>query len=959
MSYIPLNIKTNYELLSSLIKIDDLVYYAKKNNINALGITDSNMFSCAEFYNRCKESNIKPIIGINIEVENINFLIYAKNYKGYVNLCEIVSSKNINNIKLDFFKDTTNLICVCDLNDYSTLNMIFDLVFIKYQNEIEKNNALTVTENIVFMTEIKMFNNSDAEYLKFLYMIRDGKVISDNIDYKFDNNYFIDVDEIANTLSFSNLIDIELPIYSFDLPNYTDNSLFLLKSLCRKGLTKRLNGKVSVNYVNRLTYEINIISKMGYIDYFLIVYDFILYAKKNKILIGPGRGSAAGSLVCYSLGITEVDPLKYDLIFERFLNPDRISMPDIDVDIDDTRRDEIINYVKNKYGFEHVANIITFGTLLPKQIIRDVSKILEIPTNEVDRIIKFVKDKDTFNNLKNNVEFVNFIKRDSEYSTLIKICTKLEGLKRHTSLHAAGIVMSKDQLCKKIPLYKSSNVITTAYTMDYMEQFGLLKMDFLGLKNLSLLNEILTLIKDEKNTSINLSEISFEDKKTLEIFNKVNTVGIFQFESEGMKSFLREYKINDFNDIVNAIALYRPGPREMIPHFINRKNGKEKVEYLIPSLEPILKSTYGIMVFQEQIMQILTVIGGYTYAQADVIRRAMSKKKENIIKKEKEVFVNSGINRGYSKNSLVVLFDQIYKFSNYGFNKSHSVGYSMVAFYLAYLKSHYTEYFMISLLNSVIGRESKTKEYIDEAKLLNSHFGRLDINLSKEKYEFKNGKIIFPFGIVKNIGLVSSKEILNEREKGIFTSFYNFMIRCYQGSVTKRVIINLIELGAFDSFEINKKAYINALDKIIEYALIKREVESDLILEPVIEENEDYTDIELMEKEYNLLGFYLSNHPCSKYQTVIKVKDIKSYFDKVIEMILLVDNIKVIKTKNNEDMAFVDTSDETGRITLILFPKIFKNYYNIKKGELIKVNGKVEKRYDDYQIICNKIINIE
>ena len=638
MKYIPINVKTNYELLSSLIKIDDLISFLKANNINCIGITDSNMFNIYEIYRKLKENNIKLLIGTTIFLYDKKILLYAKNFEGYKNLCKIVSKKNLDNLDIDFLREkANNIIAVIKpfSNLYEMVSSIYKEVFISYENIDEKKEALIISKNIVFSNEILYLEENEKQYLEYLYMIRDGETIYNHKDYDIKNNHYLkEVLEIdaRTTLAFSELIDIDFPEFNFVLPKYKENSKELFYSLCKKGLEKRLNGNVKKEYSDRLMYEIKVIEKMGFIDYFLIVYDFILYSKKNKIVVGPGRGSAAGSLVSFSLGITNVDPIKFDLIFERFLNPERITMPDIDIDFEYLRRDEVVSYVREKYGKENVANIITFGTLLPKQVIRDVGRVLEIDLRKIDAICKSIDDKMPLKEILKKPIFFELLKEE-EIKTLFNIALKLENLKRHTSVHAAGVVISEEVLTNKMPLYKSGESILTSFTMDYLEDLGLLKMDFLALRNLTIIDNVLKNIKDKE---FDLNKIPLSNKEAIKIFNEVNTVGIFQFESEGMKNFLREFKVTSFDDVVAAIALYRPGPREMIPTYIKRKKGLEKVSYILPVLEPILKSTYGIIIYQEQILEILRKVASYSYAEADNIRRAMSKKKEEVILKERE-----------------------------------------------------------------------------------------------------------------------------------------------------------------------------------------------------------------------------------------------------------------------------------------------------------------------------------
>lgn len=964
MNYIPLDIKTNYELLTSLIKTKDLITFAKSNKITSIAITDSNMFYDLGFYNECIKNDIKPIIGVTFNLENIKFNLYAKNYNGYKNLCKLVTERNLNKLTFDYIlKNCNDLKCILffeSIDYYKKIKEIFSDTYISYTNSKERNTALLVTENVVYMNTVLCLEENDLKYLKYLWMLKDGKTISDKPKYNIKEQFLkkdITKIDIDSTIEFSNDLKLEFPEFKYELPKFSEKSDDLLKSLCKKGLKRRLNGKISTKYVERLKYEISVIEQMGYTDYFLIVYDFILYAKKNNIIVGPGRGSGAGSLVCYALGIIDIDPIKFDLIFERFLNPDRVTMPDIDVDFEHIRRDEVVEYVRKKYGTENVANIVTFGTLLPKQVIRDVGRVLELDIKEIDNICKQIKDKETFEDLKNNENFLSIINSKSIYKKLVDISRKFEGLKRHTSTHAAGVVISKTPLTDKMPLIKSGNNIITSYSMEYMEELGLLKMDFLGLKNLTIIDNMIKGIFYKTGKRLKLSEIPFNDEKTLNLFYNANTVGIFQFESNGMKSFLKKLKVTKFDDIVAAISLYRPGPRENIDLYIKRKEGKIKIDYLHPLLEPILKDTYGIMIYQEQIIETLKSIAGYTYAEADNIRRAMSKKKEDIILAEKTNFIEKSIKNGVSREKANDLFELIKKFSNYGFNKSHSVAYAYICYYMAYLKAHYPSLFLSNILNIHIGSEIKTKEYIDEARILNLYLEKPSVNNSTLEYKALNNKIIFPLSVVKGVGKEATSAIINARDENIFTDPCDFVKRVYSSKVNKKVLISLIEAGCLDIFKETKKTLIENLDNLIDYAILCKDIESDYILKPVLKKYDEYEKRELMKMEYDAFGFYLSMHPVTKFKrdNMVLLKVVENYFDKIINSVLLIESIKNINTKNNEKMTFVTLSDEYKKIEGVIFPKTLKIMPEFNKGDVVKITAKVEKRIDSYQLIVNNL----
>ena len=960
MKYIPLNIKTEYDLMNSLIKIDELVSYAKNNDINALGITDKDMFGSLEFINACNSNNIKPIIGIEVNIEEDDLLIYAKNYQGFISLCKIVSKKNIDTLCIDFIKEfSENIIIAVSYKNYLKYKDLFTYIYIKYSNEEEKKNALLLSEDIVYIDLIRYFNKEDKEYFKYIKYIEEGKLINEEIEIK--DTYFKEIedkDSIKNTHEFSSLIDIVIPESKYHIPVYKENSSEFLKALAKKGLEKRLNGNVPLEYKNRLVYELSVIEKMNYVDYFLIVYDFVLFAKKHNILVGPGRGSGAASLVNYALGIINVDPLKYNLIFERFLNPDRITMPDIDIDFDNVKREEVIDYVVKKYGEKNTARIISFNTMLPKQIIRDVARVLDMDSTLVDRLCKTIKDEKDFESLKSNNEFINIVKRNSEVKNLVKICNKLCGLKKNTSIHAAGVVISDTPLDTLMPLYKSNGVILTGYSMNFIESLGLLKMDFLSIKNLNTISNIINDIKND-NLDIDINNIDLNDKKTLDLFKNAYTTGVFQFESDGMKNFLKMLEVDNFNTLVDAIALYRPGPREMINEYILRKKGKKKITYEVKELESILKSTYGIIIYQEQVLEILRTIGGYSYSEADVVRRAMSKKKYEVIEKEKTKFLDGVIKHGYDIKTGEHLYDLIIKFSNYGFNKSHSVVYSLVAFQMAYLKINYTKYFMKNLLNMNKSSE-KLKEYIDEAKILGIEFEGININKSKYEFSIVDNKIILPFSIIKSIAISVCEEIETERNKKEFESFYDFMIRCYSRSVNKKVIIALIECGAFDEFNINKKQIIENIDEVLNYVNLCKDLSITLDSKPILENIEDFNEKELINNEIKNYGFYLSHHPVTKYDrdNLITLDNFKNYFNKTITIILYVESVKTIKTKNNEKMSFVRLSDEYGSVEGVIFPSNYRKLGEIERNNVYKINANVERRENTYQLIIYNMINL-
>ena len=525
-------------------------------------------------------------------------------------------------------------------------------------------------------------------------------------------------------------------------------------------------------------------------------------------------------------------------------------------------------------------------------------------------------------------------------------------------MHAAGIIMSRDDIDNVIPLYKNQlEMYVTGYSMNFLEDLGLLKMDFLGLSNLTMIAELIEKIKEQEKLNITFSNIPLDDKKTLKIFYDVKTDGIFQFESSGMRNFLKKLKVNSLEDIVAALALYRPGPMDNIDSYIKRKEKREKIEYIHPDLENILKPTYGIIIYQEQIMQIAVLLAGYSYGEADLLRRAMSKKKEDILINEKPKFISGCLNNGYSKDVATKIYDLILKFANYGFNKSHSVSYAIIAYKMAFLKTYFFNYFMASLLTNNIGNEAKNKLYIMEIRQNNGKIILPDINISTDKYQANNLEIICPLSIIKNIGINVTKEILKERDKRLFKDIFDFVTRMYCQTINKKVLISLIETGCFKDFSYNRKTLINNLDNIINYAELSKDCGLIEIEKPELDIYEEYTKEELSLLEIKNFGMYMSEHPISKYKSNdgINLTDIKKYYNKQVKLILYVDRVKEIVTKKNDTMAFVEASDEYSSISLTLFPKIYQNNNDIKQGNIISILGRVERRYNDFQIVVDNM----
>ena len=954
--YNTLGFKSDYSILKSLIKIDDLVSFCVTYKSSFAAIIDDNLFSSIEFYDKCKAANIKPIIGLDILIEEKHFYVFAKNYEGYKSLLKINTLQQKQELTIDMLSKHNNEVIMAvpfNVKDYfNQFKTIFKDIYISYENEYEKKNSNIITKNIICLNIINSLKKNDDILSKILDSIRnDNKYISINTVNKLSE------DDYNNNLNFANTIDIDIPKnnrYIPVYPNDVNDSYKYLYALCHKGLQKRFNNKVEQVYIDRLNHELDVIKSMGFVDYFLIVYDYVKFAKQNNIMVGPGRGSAAGSLVSYSIGITNVDPIKYDLLFERFLNPERITMPDIDVDFEDAKRDQVIDYVKEKYGHEYVAPIMTFGTLAARQVLKDVAKYFNLDT-QVDILTKNIDPKlDLLENSK-NPKVKKVLSLYPKLQEVYKYSLVLEGLKRQISTTAAGVAISSVKLDDIVPVCINDNNMLCGVTLNYLEELGIIKMDFLGLTNLSIIHNIL----DMTNNEIKLSSIPLDDEEVYKLFGEAKTEGVFQFESEGMKNFLKKLKPKNFSELYAALALFRPGPMEYIDEFIQRKEGKVQIDYIDDSLKDILKETYGIIIYQEQIMLILVKMANYSFAEADLIRRAMSKKKESIILSEKEHFIKAAVANGYSEDIANKTFEKILKFANYGFNKSHSVSYAIIGYQMAYLKVHYKEYFIANLLNMSIGNINKTNEYLTLAKKEDIFLLKPSINESNLNYTIEDKKLRLPLSIIKNVGSLAEEEILSKRVEP-FKDFFDFVAKCYSKNVNKKVIENLIHAGVFDSFKVNHKTLVDNLDNAIRYSELYNNLDSSLIEKPILEESQEYFLDELTNQELEVYGFYISNHPASKYQgkDITKLDKIDKKFNTFVKSIVIIDSIKSIKTKKGDNMAFLKASDETSKVELVVFSTAYNSIKDIKKNDLVEVMGRVTKNISDYQITVNKITKL-
>lgn len=825
---------------------------------------------------------------------------------------------------------------------------------------------------------------------------------------------------VLNTEKIAKMCNLEIPLGEIKLPHFSvkegyDGNSYL-KFLCYQNLEKyygfkevdnkfkitdksKLIGLSIEEVIDRLDYELSVIAKMGWPAYFLIVADFVVWAKSKKIVVGPGRGSAAGSIVCYLTGITNIDPLKYELLFERFLNPERVSMPDIDLDFADTRRDEVISYVEEKYGKDHVAQIITFGTMAARAAVRDVGRVLNAPYDFCDKLSKMIPMFTSLNKALETVpELIEIYKNDDMAKEIIDYAKRLEGVARHTSTHACGVLITPEPLTEYTPVQYASafdKSVISQYSLHPVEDLGLLKMDFLGLKNLSIIESAINIIKNTRGIEIDIEKIKLDDTIVYKLFQKGQTTGIFQFESSGMKRYLRELKPNEFEDIIAMVALYRPGPMEWIADYIAGKHKLKKVAYLHPKLEKILDKTYGVAIYQEQIMQIARDLAGFSMGQADILRKAVGKKIPELLAKQKEKFIEGCVKNGIFKDLAEKIFSFIEPFAGYGFNRSHAACYALIAYQTAYLKAHFPVEFMAALLSADLNDSDRIAIEIDECRKMGFKVMPPDINESFASFtvvtsKTKENKVVdkdekvdtIRFGLkaIKNVGEHIVLEIIKERkENGPFLDIFDFLTRILDKDLNKKSLESLIKSGAFNSFG-EKELFLNNLEKLLSYnkniskelnskqsSLFENLNEFDKHSKPKLEAGKKIPEIEKINWERELLGLYISSHPLSIFDDLLNNFNYKissltiDHKDSVIIAGAIV-SIKKITTRKNETMLFVKIEDQSASIETLVFPKLYKAEPEIwQEGNIIIASGKLSKKDRDLKLLLNtaSILDVE
>ena len=973
-----------------------------------------------------------------------HLILLAKNKEGYQNLSKLVSLSFVEGfyykprIDLEILeKYSEGLICLSaclagslsqaliqdDMQKAEEIALWHKRVFKDdYYIEIQHNGLrqqIMINQKLIQLArklDIPLVATNDAHYLKkedsyfheVLLCIQTGKRMSDEDRMRFETqefyikspeemaDYFSEFpDAIENTVKIAEKCNYDFEFGVTKLPNYDvpeeyATHLDYFKDLCYKGIKKRYGEKPAEEVMSRLEYEISVIDKMGYVDYFLIVWDYINYAKSVGIPVGPGRGSGAGSIAAYAIGITDIDPLKYGLLFERFLNPERVSMPDFDVDFCYERRGEVIEYVERKYGKDHVSQIITFGTMAARMVIRDVGRVLDYPYSETDKLAKMIPMEVHITipkALEQNREFKELYESNPSVKQLIDIAIKLEGLPRQASTHACGIVITKDPVDTYVPLYVNDGNISTQYTMNLLEELGLLKMDFLGLRTLTVISDTEKLVKQNRGIDVEYDK-EMNDPKVYKLWANGESIGIFQFESQGMTNFMKELKPDCLEDIIAGVSLYRPGPMDQIPRYIKGKQNPGHNVYTHPALEPILNVTYGCMVYQEQVMQIVRELAGYSLGRADLVRRAMGKKKLDVMAKEREYFINGQVDEngnvlvpgcvrnGIDKESANKIFDEMAEFAKYAFNKSHAAAYSVVSYRTAYLKTYYPAEFMAATLNSFLGNLDKVPVYIYECKRLNIEILKPDINKSFTKFTVQDNKIRFGLGSIKNVGVSAIETVIAERTKnGEFKSFTDFCERIQSGTVNKKCIECLIKAGCFDSMSQTRATLLASFEKIMDTInnqgrnSLANQVTMFDIVEPAETVKYQYTVLkelderELLSQEKEMLGIYVSGHPLEKLReaisnqtniTSIQIKDLNeensgNFKDgQTVKYAGTITGIKKKYTKRNTIMAFVTVEDLYGSAELVVFDSVYSRCDNILIDEnVVLVEGRLSIKEDE------------
>jgi DNA polymerase III subunit alpha len=1062
--FVHLHCHTEYSLLEAPVRIKALLKACLEDEMPAVAMTDNGvMYGAIDMYTQAKSKGIKPLIGCEMfltpditkkEKSFQRLVLLCKDYQGYQSLIKLVTISHLEGFyykpRIDFehlkqyskgliaispggrgpiadFLRSGNKTGASEIaaqykaiykDDFylgiQRVNLPFEEVAVS--GSIELAHELDIP--LVAANDVYHITKKDANFCDILTGIQTGRILEEGARFRRQTHetylkstaemieLFSDVPEaIENTVKIAEKCDLNIEteqvlLPRFDCPDNKESSVYL-EELVWDGINSKYD-KITDEIKDRVEFELSIINKMEYAQYFLIIYDFLEHSRKNSIPVGPGRGSAAGSIVSYALDITKIDPVRYKLLFERFLNPERVSMPDIDIDFCIRRRGEVINYIVEKYGEDRVSQIITFGTMGGRGVIRDVGRVLNVPLNEVDRIAKLIPSGPAaLKNIHEAIEQVPELKKiynsSEEHKELLDTGAKLEGISRHTSTHAAGVVISRDPLTTIVPLARNDGQAMTQYQMTDIEKIGLLKMDILGLRNLTVIKDTLDLIKEEQGIDLDLDNIPIDDKKTYSLLKSGHTMGIFQLESRGMQALIKDLKPEVFEDLIALLALYRPGPlgSGMVQDFISNKSGKTKVKYPLPELEQVLKETYGMIVYQEQVMQIASIVGGFSLGEADVLRRAMGKKKKKEMDKMREKFLDGAKEKEIPMSKAGPIFELCYKFAEYGFNKSHSAAYAQVSYQTAYLKANYPVEYMAALLSSVLGVSDKVSVYIKECSRMGIDVLPPDVNESGINFTITNQKpaqskkesekmslksIRFGLGAVKNVGEGAIESIIKNRSKEKYKNFMDFCIKVDLRQVNKRVLDSAIKSGAFDCIG-ERSELLGIYEKTLEAAqvmareknngqesLFSNMKDNGLFID--IPADSAYTMIPAIEKlrmEKEMLGLYVTGHPLDEVSEKLEKMQYNTstltieHDQKRVSLAGLITEVKKIITKTKREMMLAQLEDLKGSITVMLFQNEgFEEKIGLfVEGNIVYVSGRVRVNQDEISMICDGIELIE
>ncbi len=1005
-----------YSLLQSTIRPQSLVEKAKEYGYTHVALTDRNvMHGVPSFLAACRQAQIHPIIGLEATClyhgETVAFLLLAMDNQGYANLVKL-SSLLCETGHPCAFEDMKKLGAHChwiaygeggwfaselikqdyegvadklramqeELPHFDVALSYQETSFYRERNATLKRLCQSLSIPTVALSKIWYLEQQDAQVHRILNGIATSRTLMDSSLSKIEGRYFLkpqemerlyDADDLARSDEIARQCRCDYALEKTSLPEYVvANGMSAhdyLPLLCEAGLRKRFDNHPSEIYERRLAYELDIIRKTGFEDYFLIVYDFIRYARSKGINVGPGRGSAAGSLAAYCLGITMVDPVKYNLLFERFLNPERVSMPDIDTDIPDDKREEVIHYVAETYGKDHVAGIVTFGTFGAKQALRDVARVMNVGQREVDQLAKLVPNiprvtlADTY---AQNKRFKVLVDSDRKLGEVYWMARRIEGLPRHASTHAAGVVLSRKPLQEIVPVMKGSDtLLNTQYTMEHLEALGLIKMDFLGLKNLTIINEIVNEVK-KTDPSFRLYGIPLDHPGPYSLFAMADTAGVFQFESEGMRNLLRKMRPSRFEDIVASLALFRPASADSIPRYLENRRNPLAIRYPSQALAPVLKETYGVMIYQEQAMMTARIAAGFSLGKADILRKAMSKKNEKQIEGLRSDFMRGAEKNGYDPRLSQELYNLVAQFGGYGFNKSHAVAYGLVSYQMAYLKAVYPLHFHVALLNHAVGDSTKTAEYVEQCRRKKIPLISPSINESMDVYVVHRSSILIPLSVVRSIGVGGARLIMEERnENGLYLDLFDFVARMQLRKMTRASIEALIDAGALDCLGYTRRSYLSKLDEAFLYADLVRigsgaqiSIDLGLVTKPQIE-NLPENELEKSDRERNALGYTLGLQAITIVRQRLGIDEplLSSLQGQIgrVHGFAQIRSVHQHRTKKGDMMAFVKISDESAELDMAVMPRLYQECMTfLVRGAFILFRAKISS---DMSILADSI----